>query len=176
MSQEENKKPEPATGPEKSKNPEKLRVALTFGNVWADLLDKSLARQFAKITHIPLGNPKFKLNQDLYNRLCEEQGEDPRHLNTAQRLDRINSNSKQASEIIFKLSWYIQNSTHVFLDAGMLDTAIGHHILIHAKLHEKPTWAVAVDDNTSPLAAAYLKGIIFPASADDLVSLVIQNP
>jgi hypothetical protein len=168
------------TGPQKQnakeKYPDKLRVALTFGNVWSDLLDKSLARQFAKIAHLPLGNPKFKLDRDLYSRLCEEAGEDPLHVNTSERLHRINSNSKQSSEIIFKLSWYIKNSTHIFIDASMLDTAIGHHILIQAKLHQRPTWAVAVDERSSPLAAAYLKGIIFPTTPDDILSIILQNP
>lgn len=147
------------------------KIALTFGSAWADLFESSLARRFAGITHIPLGNPKYKISPELLEQLIPEMEESQKQ----DLFTRLNSPSRQASEVEFKLDWYVRCSTHIFVDSGLLDTAVGHHILVRARDHKKPIWAVALDDRSSPLAAAFLRGVIYPATADDLVTIILQN-
>lgn len=147
------------------------KFVLSFGGYWANLFQDSLARRFANIHHFNLGNPKYKIEIELFNAITEGLTEDEKR----DVYSRVNSSSRQSSELIWKLEWYISKSTHVLIDSGLLDTAIGHHVLVKSKELVKPCWAISVDDKSSPLAAAFLKGIVFPASSDDLVSLVLQN-
>jgi hypothetical protein len=167
-------KGEAKKGPQpQRKRAEKHRIVLTWGTVWADMFERSLARKLAAITHIPLG-PRFKLSQNLFSQLVEQQPSD--FPGTDQELwARLTGPNQQASELLFRFGWYVEHSTHVFLDNSVLDTAIGHQLLLNASQLSLPVWAIALDARLSPLAPAFLKGVLYPATPDDLVNLVAQT-
>jgi hypothetical protein len=148
----------------------KPQVVLTFGGAWADLFEASLAKKLAGIVHLPIGNPRFQLTPETLEQIVGEKKE-----NADSILERINSSSRQASEILFRLSWFMSFADMVFIDCALLDTAIGHQILIDAQRMEVPTFGVGVDNRSSPLAAAFLKAIVYPSQAEDLVRLVLQQ-
>ena len=150
-------------------------IVLTFGSTWSDLFEASLARKLSKIEHIPLGSPRFKLTSELFEFLLSHYKEIPSDGIKKEIFGRLSSNSKQASEIEWKLDWFISRSSHLFIDSSMLDTAIGQHVLYQARVGKKPAWGISVDSQSSPLAAAFLKGIVFPSTIDDLVGLVLNN-
>jgi hypothetical protein len=152
----------------------KKPVVLTFGSGWADLFESSLSRQMAGIVHLPLGNPRFKLPKDLYLALRGVQDK-PESEHNLDFLKRLNTPSQQASEILIRLTWYGEHSDFIFLDSALLDTAIGHQILVTADMQEKPVFAVAVDNKSSPLAAAYLVATLYPVTPDDLVKTVLNH-
>jgi hypothetical protein len=159
--------------PKQPKVAEKYRVVLTWGNVWADMFEQSLARKMAAITHIGMG-PRFKLNQSLFTQLMQPEWHLPERAKQ-ETWARLTGNNRQASELLFRFKWYVQHSTHVFLDNSVLDTAIGHQLLLNAAESKLPTWAIALDDRLSPLAPAYLHGVLYPSTPDDLVNLVVRT-
>lgn len=123
----------------------------------------------ANLIHMDLGNPAYQFD-------------DGGNLNTPPEKDeylqyvaRLNSPSRQASEVTWKLSEYVHLASIVLIDTGMLDSAIGQFVLMECKRQQVPCWAVGVDDKTSPLAAAYLRGIVYPQLPDDLVKLCLQE-
>lgn len=143
-------------------------VVSTFGGAWADHFETSLARGLADVKHLALGNPQFKLTPEMWLFLTGKK-EDPNNF-----IDRLNKFSRQASEILFRLKWFLTFTDMVLVDCSLLNTAIGHQILVYAQSMDIPCYGVGVDDRSSPLAPAYLKGILYPASADDLVRLALQ--
>ena len=146
---------------------EKSKTVITFGGAWTNLFETSLSRQMAGILHLPLGNPRFKLSPEVYTKLTGKE-DSTRHF-----LDRLNNPSRQASEILFRLKWFMTFADLVLVDCTLLDTALGHQILVYCQELSILAYGVGVDDCTSPLAAAYLKGIVYPTSADDLVKLAL---
>ena len=147
---------------------------LTIGSGWADLFEESLSRQLAKIQHVGLGDPAFRLSGvalDGWIGSCPEGGETLR----ASLLARLNRPTKVASEVQWRLDWFIQGANVLLLDTGMLDTAIGQHCLEVARSLEIPAYGVGVDNRSSPLAACYVKGILYPETADDLVRWVLNG-
>jgi hypothetical protein len=171
------KEPEPE-GPKKPVQPEPAgpphHVVLTFGGAWADVFESSLARQFAKITHLALGNPRFKLSESTFNQLlgpcCRQEDVAAR----AKVLLRLNAPTTQASELKFKFRWFVDASTHVLVDSALLDTAIGHEVITLAHDLRRQVMGVGTDASSSPLAAAYLQGIMFPRSGDEIVRWVLS--
>lgn len=150
---------------QKSKETLKYRRVLTFGGLWSDLFEDSLSRKMSAIKHLKVGDPKFQLKEiDLEDTPDREEF-----------LKRINSNNTQASELIWKFTNLINLSELILLDTKLLDTAIGQFLLSESKTQDKAVWAVGVDSNLSPLAPYYLKGVIYPATADDLVKLTLQE-
>ena len=89
--------------------------------------------------------------------------------------ERLNRNTRQASELLFKFDWFVSHSDIVMVDTQMLDTAIGHHLLVLAQRYQKPALGVGVTPANSPLAPAFLKAIVYPATPDDLVAMVLQH-
>jgi len=145
---------------------------LTIGSGWADLFEESLSRQLAKIQHIGLGNPKFRLTGVAFDGWVTAPIEAaPR----AELLTRLNRSTHMAAEIVWRLDWFIERSHILLLDTGMLDTAVGQHCLEMARSLDIPAYGVGVDDRTSPLAACYVKGIFYPETADDLVRWVLNG-
>jgi hypothetical protein len=159
--------------PARPKRAEKYRVVFTWGNVWADMFEQSLARKMAAITHIAMG-PKFRLTQSLFTQLMEPAWDLPERAKQ-EYWARLTGSNRQASELLFRFRWYVQHSTHVFLDNSVLDTAIGHQLLLNAAEFKLPVWAIALDDRLSPLAPAYLHGSLYPSTPDDLVNLVVRT-
>lgn len=145
---------------------------LSFGGAWADLFQESLARQLAGIVHWGAGSVGFQFTvSDL--KFISPDEIDP--MNEEGFLMRINSPSTQASELLWRLNVLVRAAHLVCIDTKMLDTAIGQHVLHLTKLFGKPVWGVGVDAKTSPLAPAYLRGIFYPSTPDDLVKLVLQE-
>lgn len=147
-------------------------VALTFGAAWADLFDESLARQLYGIVHWKAGSPYFEFTStDL--RYLRPSLIDP--VDEESFLKRMNAPTTQASELVWRLEVLVASAHIVFIDTKMLDSAVGQHVLHLSKMFSKPVWAVGVDSKTSPLAPAYLRGILYPSSPDDLVKLTLQE-
>lgn len=159
--------------PRPPKVAEKYRVVLTWGTIWADMFEQSLARKMAAITHIAMG-PRFKLTQSLFTQLMQPEWHLPERAKQEIWV-RLTANNRQASELLFRFKWYVQHATHVFLDNSVLDTAIGHQLLLNAAESKLPTWAIALDDRSSPLAPAFLHGVLYPSTPDDLVNLVVRT-
>jgi hypothetical protein len=158
--------------PRPAKRAEKFRIVLTWGGSWAEMFEQSLARKMAAITHLGL-NLKFKLTASLFTQLVA-----PYDLSEREKQEtyvRLNSNNAQSSELLYRFKWFVDHSTHVFLDNSVLDTAMGHQLLLNAVDAKLPVWAVGVDSRNSPLAPAFLNGIMYPASADDVVHLVLRT-
>lgn len=153
-------------GPEKAKDTEveRRQVALTLGNEWAQVFENSLARKMAKILHLPLltGLP--------LNHVCAA-------LFEQELLVRLNQAlaSNQASELVFRIDEYLKVSDIVLVDNKLLDRAIGQYVISRAKERKLPCYGVGVDGKTSVLAPAFIKGILYPESADDLVELVLRE-
>ena len=154
-------------------------TVLTLGSVWSDMFEQSLSRKLAWIDHLALGNPRFTLAYEQYLKLIGNQvWKNPtKELieEIQQTHERLNRNTKQASELLFKFDWFVSHSDIVMVDTGMLDTAIGHHLLILAQSYQKPALGVGVTPANSPLAPAFLKAIVYPATPDDLVAMVLQH-
>ena len=89
---------------------------------------------------------------------------------------RLNVSTHQASEIVWKTKWITRFlSNLVLIDSEVVDTALGQLILMEAQNAKIPVWAVGVSSKLSPIAPYYLKGVLFPADAEDLVKLVCQE-
>lgn len=146
-----------------------MRVT-TLGGVWAKLFENSLARKLAGIEHFDLGNSNFKISKEQVTQILDAKGFDMRKDDSILQA-RLNSPTHQASELVFKYEWFVKNSSLVFIDSVLLDTAIGHHILLKSPL----TYAISTDMTNSPLAPAFLKGILYPKDADDLVKVVLNE-
>jgi hypothetical protein len=142
-------------------------AALTFGGVWADLFDQSLARKLGEVAHLKLGDPKFKVSADLFHEIgLPEEYDDV--------IERLNASTQQSSELIWKFTTLIHIANIVFVDTKLLDTAIGQFLLATSKDQYKECWAVGVDAALSPLAPAYLKGVLYPNTPDMLVELTLK--
>lgn len=132
-------------------------------------MDESLARRLANIVHIPLGSQGFQATE----KLLREMGFEPE--GAEELIRRLNLNTTQASELVWKFMIFINTADLVLVDTKMLDTAVGQHFLETAKQHGRPVWAVGVDAGTSPIAPYFLRGIIYPGTPDDLVKLILQE-
>lgn len=143
---------------------------LTLGATWADLFENSLARKLAGLEHFDLGNPKFHLSFEQFLKNVELEENEAKELYL-----RLCKQTTQSSELLFKFGWYVYNSKVIFIDNKLLDTALGHHILILASQYHIPAYAVGVSPETSPLAPAFLKGIIYPSTPDDLVEIACKH-
>jgi hypothetical protein len=152
-------------------------IVLTLGDAWAKVFEGSLARQFAKILHFDLANPRFKMTPTFLHQMALPPDTSPKQdAGAAEKLlTRLNHPNRQASELVFKFNWFVDHATHVLIDSGMLDTAIGQHVIARAHGRSIPVYGIGVDERSSPLAAAFLRGIVFPATADDLVKLVLSR-
>lgn len=136
--------------------------------MWAQLFEESLSRQMAGIVHLQAGSPKFQVTEAMIHHINVPNGPES-------FLQRLNSRSTQASELVWKFKALVQLSDLVLLDTKMLDTAIGQLLLAEAKERKRSAWAVGVESSTSPLAPAYVQGIIYPQTADDLVKLCLND-
>jgi len=142
---------------------------MTFGDAWAEMFEASLSRQMAGIVHLNVGNPKFRMTEKLALASSDwKEGSDLQGW-----LNRMNSGSTHAFELIWRFDQLIHLSDSIFIEARMLDTAIGQYLLQNAYSSHVPVWGVATDSSSSPLAAMFLKGIVFPATPDDLVKLIL---
>lgn len=162
---------EAAKQPEPQKpSPEKIRVVVSFGATWADLFDQSFARQLTKIIHLPLGDPAYRISQPVYQKIATVKSDQEQE----EEFRRLNSRTSQASELIFKFTWHVKHASVILMDSKMLDTAIGQFVLTQAQLHAVPVYGVSTDDKSSPLAAAYLKAMLYPSTPDDLVKACLS--
>jgi hypothetical protein len=143
-----------------------MRV-LTLGGSWADLFQDSLARQLAKIHHVHLGNPRYQVGATDLEVLEPGLPE----ADQARLLQRLNHPSRVAAELLWRFDWFLAHTDLLLIDAGLLDTAIGQHCLEGAQVRAVPAYGVGVDSRHSPLAAAFLKAILYPQTPDDLVRL-----
>ena len=143
-----------------------------MGGVWARLFESSMARDLSGIAHIDLGNPGFRMTLKLLGQIGFH-SEDPEEMERF--LSRMNSKDTQASEMLWRFDILLSATNILLLDTSLLDTAIGQYLLMQAKGLTLPAWGVGVDAKSSPLAAAYLRGILYPAGPDDLVKLVLSE-
>lgn len=142
-------------------------VCTTFGDQWAQLFEDSFARQLAGIVHLKAGDPTFQVTEFQMKAMGLNQDD------WASVIERLNRKTVQASELVWKLSTLVNFSDVIFIDTKMLDTAIGQLVLNEAKEQSRHVWAVGVDSKTSPIAPAFIKGILYPSSPDELVRLAI---
>ena len=157
-----------------SDQPEKpSKIVLSMGSSWSQLFDSSLARHLAGITHLPLGSPRFVLDLKTFALLTKEEKRTEGEATDLYK--RLNSKNRQASELSFRLEWFVKHSDFVLIDTGLLDTAVGHHVIVAAHVGGKRCYGVGVDDRSSPLAPIFIRGIIYPSSPDDLVKLVLDE-
>lgn len=145
-------------------------VVLTFGDVWSQLFEDSLSRQMAGISHLQVGKPTFQVTRKMIIDAGWKEGETLENL-----LTRLNSKSTQASELVWKLATLTAMADLLLLDTKILDTAIGQFLLMEAHHSRTPIWAVGVDDRLSPIAPAFIKGVVYPQNPDDLVKLSISE-
>lgn len=162
--------PNPPPAPEAEIGNPEVKV-LTLGDGWTDLYEESLARQLARQHHTALGDPKFRLTlTDLAVLLSSDRSENE----MSALLERLNRKTQNAGELLYRYNWFCATHDILLIDNRLLDTAIGQHCLEQMQPPGKPVYGVGVDGRTSPLAAAYVKGILYPRTADDLV-LLVQN-
>lgn len=162
-------KTEPAgpSAPQVKQDPQMVRVALTVGSTpWVDFFEKSVARTLSHIIHIPLFDSRYRMPRVLYDKLFQAGDEDGYR--------RICQAPKQASELLYRISTLAKVADVAFVDVSALDTALGHQVLVSASQALLPVYGVGFDDRLSPLAPAFLRGVVYPATADDLVTLVMQ--
>lgn len=143
-------------------------MVLTLGDTWAQLFEESLSRQMAGIVHLQAGSPRFQVTEAMIHHINVPNGPDS-------FLQRLNSKSTQASELVWKFKQLVQLSDLTFIDTQLLDTAIGQYVLSCAQSLKRTVWAVGVDDKLSPLAPAFLQGVIYPRTPDDLVKLSLSE-
>jgi hypothetical protein len=165
---------QPHRGPQqgKSQDPTRYRTVLTLGSEWAYLFDKSLARQLTNVLHLDIGRADFILTDDMGAKL-----DTPPHKEDYEEfMKRLNSKSMQASEIVWRMRTYVELSDFVLIDTRMTDTGLGQLVLNHAVVFKKiPVWGVGTEAKMSPIAPAYLSGIVYPQTPDDLVKLVLSH-
>ena len=162
----------------KSEGPPKpSAIVVTLGSAWAEAFERSLARQFARILHFDLGNPRFQMTETLLTQMAlpPDLSEKQDAAATSKLLTRLNHPNRQASELLFRFNWFVDHASHVLVDCSMLDTAIGQYVISQAHARKTPVYGVGVDQRSSPLAPAFLTAILFPGEADDLVKLVLPR-
>jgi hypothetical protein len=150
------------------------RNIFSLGGAWAEMLEGSLARKLAQIGHYNLGNPQYNISFEQFRKDIEVDKGTPEENLQAEYRELI-ADTKQASSVLNKLRWYIRHAGIVYIETGMLDTGFGHEVLVSAERYRVPAYGVGVTAATSLLAPAYLKGIIYPATPDDLVQLALQT-
>lgn len=150
------------------------RNIFSLGGAWAEMLETSLARKLAEIGHYNLGNPQYNISFEQFCKDVQVDKGTPEENLRAEYMDLI-ADTKQASMVLSKLRWYIRHAGIVYIETGMLDTGFGHEVLVSAERYQVPAYGVGVTAATSLLAPAYLKGIIYPATPDDLVQLALQT-
>jgi hypothetical protein len=154
----------------------------SIGGPWAETFENSLSRKISQIGHFNMGNPKYNVSFEDYVQLSESRKprgkegltEQDVKFHQASYKDLI-SETKDASQVLYKLNWYIEHSVLVLVDTAILDTAIGHQILVTSGRSGIPVYGVGTTSSNSILAPAYLKGIVYPTSnPDELVKFSLQ--
>lgn len=133
------------------------------------MLETSLARQMAGIVHLNVYGQGFKVTM----RLLQEIEKWFTLKRRDEFVERMNSPSTQASDLVWRIQELVAVATIVLVDTKLLDTAIGQLILIQAGA--KPVWGVGVDSKTSPIAPAFLRGVLYPSTPDDLVKVILEG-
>lgn len=150
------------------------RNIFSLGGAWAEMLEASLARKLAQVGHYNLGNPQYNISFEQFCKDVQVDKGTPEENLKAEYLELI-ADTKQASVVLSKLRWYIRHAGIVYIETGMLDTGFGHEVLVSAERYHVPAYGVGVTAANALLAPAYLRGIIYPASPDDLVQLALQT-
>lgn len=144
-----------------------LRV-LTYGKQWAGLLQKhNYSKPSPDFLLLPMHQQGFCLSEAAFNEVRPEKT--PREF-----LQILQDQSAQASVWVAKLNFYVSIAHVVLVDTEFLDTAFGHEILRNAFARGIPAYAVGVATPTSLLAPAYIRGVQYPQSVEEMRDFILS--